>query len=135
VLLAANGPRSLRVAAEHASIWNTYGDPGGSSSFDLIKNANATLDGHCRALGRDPSTLRRSLLFGVAGDTDWANGDQFADLVRRLVDIGITDFIYYVPPSHSVVRRSSSPEEARQVDGLVEEIATAVVPRLRSELS
>jgi alkanesulfonate monooxygenase SsuD/methylene tetrahydromethanopterin reductase-like flavin-dependent oxidoreductase (luciferase family) len=134
ILLAANGPKSLQIAAEHATIWNTYGAPGGST-LDTIAEANATLDQHCQSLGRDPSSLRRSLLLGVAGDTDWGSGAEFSELVRRCVDVGINDFIYYAPPSNSVVRRGMSTSDATAVDGLVEQIATEVIAELRRELT
>jgi hypothetical protein len=78
--------------------------------------------------------LRRSLLLGVAADTDWASGAEFAELVRRCWDAGINDFLFYVPPSTSVVRRGSSGAEAAAVDGLVDEICSEIVPKLREEL-
>jgi alkanesulfonate monooxygenase SsuD/methylene tetrahydromethanopterin reductase-like flavin-dependent oxidoreductase (luciferase family) len=133
LLVAANGPKSLRIAAKYGAGWNSYGDPGGST-VDLVRKANARLDELCTELGRDPRSLRRSLLLGVAADTDWASGAEFAEVVRRNWEAGVNDFLFYVPPSTSVVRRGSSPEEAAAVDGLTEEIATEVVPKLREEL-
>lgn len=133
-LVAANGPKSLRIAAKYGDGWNSYGAPGGST-IDLVRKANAQLDQHCAEFGRDPQSLRRSLLLGVAADTDWESPAQFAELVRRFADGGINEFIFYVPPSTSVVRRGSSGAEAAKVDGLVEEIATGVIPKLRQELT
>jgi alkanesulfonate monooxygenase SsuD/methylene tetrahydromethanopterin reductase-like flavin-dependent oxidoreductase (luciferase family) len=133
-LIAANGPKSLRIAARYGGGWNSYGDPGGST-VDLLRKANARLDELCREFGRDPGSLRRSLLLGVGGDADWTSGAEFADLVRRFWDAGVNDFLFYVPPSTSVVRRGSSGADAAAVDGLVEEICTDVVPKLREELS
>ena len=133
-LIAANGPKSLRIAAKYGGGWNSYGDPGGSTT-DLLRKANARLDDLCTEFNRDPSTLRRSLLLGVAADTDWTSGAEFAERVRRFWDAGANDFLFYVPPSTSVVRRGSSGAEAVAVDGLVEEICSEVVPKLREELS
>ena len=134
LLVAANGPKSLRIAAKYGAGWNSYGDPGGST-VDLVRKANTKLDELCQEFGRDPRSLRRSLLLGVSADTDWASSTEFADVVRRNWDAGINDFLFYFPPSTSVVRRGSSGAEAAAVDGLVEEIATQVVPKLREELS
>ena len=133
-LIAANGPKSLRIAAKYGGGWNSYGDPGGST-IDLVRKTNARLDELCEEFSRDPRTLRRSLLLGVAADTDWGSGAEFAELVHRFWDGGINDFLFYVPPSTSVVRRGSSGPEAAAVDGLVEEICSEIVPKLREELA
>ena len=49
--------RTLRVAAEHADEWNVS-----RVTWDEYAAKVQVLDGHCRAVGRDPSTLRRSLM-------------------------------------------------------------------------
>jgi alkanesulfonate monooxygenase SsuD/methylene tetrahydromethanopterin reductase-like flavin-dependent oxidoreductase (luciferase family) len=133
IVVAANGRKTLGIAAKYGNGWNCYGDPGGSS-LDLVRRANAQLDRHCQELGREPRSLRRSLLLGVAADTDWASATQFADLVRRFFEAGINDFFFYVPPSTSVVRRGSTGVEMARLDALVEEIASDIVPKLREEL-
>ncbi|MBP7692559.1 MAG: TIGR03560 family F420-dependent LLM class oxidoreductase [Anaerolineales bacterium] len=52
-----NEQRTLRIIAEHASEWNcTY------ISAEGFRRKSAVLDEHCAALGRDPRSLRRSLM-------------------------------------------------------------------------
>ena len=46
--------RTMRIAAEHADIWNTWGAP------EILRQKVKVLDAHCESLGRDPSTIRRS---------------------------------------------------------------------------
>jgi F420-dependent oxidoreductase-like protein len=69
LMLAGHGPRMLRIIAEHADAWNSFGTP------QEIRERNAILDDHCGAIGRDPTTLRRSL-YGWATQTpneSWAD--------------------------------------------------------------
>jgi len=58
ILIGSAGERlGLRVVAEHADIWNcpTRGD------VEEFKRKSAVLDEHCKAIGRDPKEIRRSV--------------------------------------------------------------------------
>ena len=59
---------TLRVAAKHADVWNASGGRG----FDTTLQASKLLDEHCRVVGRDPTTIRRSVQarWGVDPDAD-----------------------------------------------------------------
>ncbi|MCU0670293.1 MAG: LLM class flavin-dependent oxidoreductase [Myxococcota bacterium] len=55
LLVGGGGERTtLRIAATHADVWNTWGTP------ELLRRKNALLDRHCGAVGRDPRAIRRS---------------------------------------------------------------------------
>ncbi len=54
--------RLLRVVAEHADVWNAPG-----TSPEESARLSGALDAHCRAIGRDPSSIRRSAQFRVDG--------------------------------------------------------------------
>ncbi|GAA0466543.1 luciferase-like hypothetical protein [Paractinoplanes deccanensis] len=55
VLIGAKGEkRMLRIVAEHADAWNTWGVP------SHIAQKSAVLDTHCEAIGRDPRTIART---------------------------------------------------------------------------
>ena len=56
VMVGANGPRMLRLAAELADHWN-----GGLRAIDEVPAQLAAIDDACRAVGRDPATLTRSV--------------------------------------------------------------------------
>ena len=60
VLLAAGGPKMLRLTAEHADIWHTL------AKEDEVGGLSRSLDGHCHELGRDPAEIERSAF--VSGD-------------------------------------------------------------------
>ncbi|MEU8242333.1 LLM class flavin-dependent oxidoreductase [Actinoplanes missouriensis] len=55
IMIGAKGEqRMLRVVAEHADMWNTWGRP------DVIAHKSAVLDRHCAAVGRDPKSILRT---------------------------------------------------------------------------
>jgi alkanesulfonate monooxygenase SsuD/methylene tetrahydromethanopterin reductase-like flavin-dependent oxidoreductase (luciferase family) len=47
--------KTLRYAAEHATIWHSFGD------VDTFTRKSAVLDGHCADVGRDPGRIERSV--------------------------------------------------------------------------
>lgn len=69
LMLAGHGPRMLRIIAELGDAWNSFGTPA------EIRERNQALDAHCQTIGREPTTLRRSL-YGWATQTPseaWAD--------------------------------------------------------------
>ena len=62
LIVGARGERrGLRIAAAHADEWNTT-----RVTFEEYPAKRRALEEHCRALGRDPATIRRSLMVPVA---------------------------------------------------------------------
>jgi alkanesulfonate monooxygenase SsuD/methylene tetrahydromethanopterin reductase-like flavin-dependent oxidoreductase (luciferase family) len=92
ILVGGSGTRLLRVAAEHADIWNTPGPPHASAEFVLERSR--VLDRHCAGLGRDPASITRSvqLLFG----TDAAA--EVRATIATLVGAGFGHFALAVRP-------------------------------------
>ncbi|MBN9102833.1 MAG: LLM class F420-dependent oxidoreductase [Pseudonocardia sp.] len=78
--------RTLRMAAEHAAVWNS---PGGTPG--QVSELSAVLDRHCADIGRDPSEIRRSVQIRVPDVLD-----DLADQVRGFVAVGVTEFILIV---------------------------------------
>ena len=55
LLLGVKGERrTMALAAQHASIWNSWCTP------EELRNRNAVLDRHCNTIGRDPSEIQRT---------------------------------------------------------------------------
>jgi alkanesulfonate monooxygenase SsuD/methylene tetrahydromethanopterin reductase-like flavin-dependent oxidoreductase (luciferase family) len=50
--------RGLRIVARHADIWHMWL---ALDDLDLFARKRAVLDEHCRAIGRDPSTIERTI--------------------------------------------------------------------------
>ncbi|MGI9643096.1 MAG: LLM class flavin-dependent oxidoreductase [Acidimicrobiia bacterium] len=126
VVAAALGPRMMRHAARFADGWNTMSF---SSDFDEqlgeLAERNSRMTDLCAELGRDPTSLRRSVNLYDAearssgGRLRYYDDEQLlVDLVSELRDAGYHEFgLYY-------------PTDAAQLDAF-ERIATEVVPSLR----
>jgi alkanesulfonate monooxygenase SsuD/methylene tetrahydromethanopterin reductase-like flavin-dependent oxidoreductase (luciferase family) len=78
--------RTLRTAAEHASVWNS---PGGTPQ--QVSELSAVLDRHCADIGREPSQIRRSVQIRVPEKLEGLH-----EQVRGFVAVGVTEFILMV---------------------------------------
>lgn len=127
IVVAGQGPRMLRLAAELADGWNWWIGPHGTPA-DL----QPTLDGleqACEEVGRDPATLRRTLdaylplaPAGLEFDPDRPapSDEETAEAILAFAEVGIAEVRCYVHP-----HVAGSRELARRV-GLVEELAGVV---------
>jgi alkanesulfonate monooxygenase SsuD/methylene tetrahydromethanopterin reductase-like flavin-dependent oxidoreductase (luciferase family) len=100
IIVAGQSPTALRVAAERADGWNTHGPFGATVDeiVDLTRRQNERLDELCVAAGRDPGTVRRSvLLFGPLDP--WTSGVEAPEMVERLAAAGISEFVVAWPPA------------------------------------
>lgn len=56
ILIGGGGEKvTLRIVAEHADIWHGFGN------VETFTHKSGVLDGHCAAVGRDPSEIERSV--------------------------------------------------------------------------
>jgi len=65
LMIGANGPRMLKIVAKYADTWNTFGGVDIETPAEMqacTRERNLLLDGYCAEIGRDPTTLRRSVL-------------------------------------------------------------------------
>ena len=115
--LGAHRPRMLRICAEYADSWNSFG------TVEEMRERNLVLDEHCAAIGRDPRELRRSFYGWAAQMADqglpdpWESTAAFEDVVGRYVAVGIDEFVIDQP----------RPEQF----AVLEQVASEVLPRLR----
>jgi len=105
--IAALGPKALRVAAEHADRWNSYGVVAGRRIADsalsedealaLAKERSRTFDGICEEIGRDPAEIGRSYLtfFGIRDPLP--DPDGLLAFAERFAAAGISEHILYWP--------------------------------------
>lgn len=101
LLLAAHGPKSLRVAAEHADGWNTYGGPHTVTLPDgefwaELAGQVGRMDQACADLGRT-RPLRRSLLLGFGTVQPTSSVSSYAEAVERAGDLGFDEVVVYAP--------------------------------------
>ena len=128
VLLAANGPRTLRFAAENADGWVTYGKPSESTSaadeaawWESLRVLSARLDDALASAGRSTEPFERHLNLDSGPRLSLRSVDGFVDDVGRARELGFTDLISHWP-------RPTSPFAAPPA--VLEDVA-ALLPTLR----
>jgi alkanesulfonate monooxygenase SsuD/methylene tetrahydromethanopterin reductase-like flavin-dependent oxidoreductase (luciferase family) len=96
MIVAANAPKALEVAASHAHGWVTF--PGAATEEDFYQASIkriATLE----QLGRGRAELRKILL-AYGAITPWSSQDSFAKVVDRYQKIGFDEIVCYAPKPH-----------------------------------
>lgn len=93
---------TLRLAAERADRWCSYGGYD-ASPLDAAGHArahNELLDRLCEARGRDPRSLRRSVMLGYlyVQETPWRSEDDFHTVVERWERVGMDEIVWVYPP-------------------------------------
>jgi F420-dependent oxidoreductase-like protein len=78
---------TLRVVAEHADVWNVVG------SLEEAVHKSSVLDQHCAAIGRDPTTVKRSVVTRL----DPAEPNRYIDLMHSYIEAGFTENIINLP--------------------------------------
>jgi hypothetical protein len=116
--LGAHKSRMLRICAEYADSWNSFG------TVEEMRERNRILDEHCAAIGRDPEAIWRSF-YGWAskmkeqGLADpWSSVDAFEEMVGRYGDAGVNEFLVDAP----------GPDQFP----VLERVAADAIPRLRA---
>lgn len=88
VLVGGRASATLRVAAEHADVWNYPGD----DVADAVRRG-ALLDRHCADLGRDPASITRSLVLPVSYD----DPAPVRETIRRATAAGFRHLVLMLP--------------------------------------
>jgi alkanesulfonate monooxygenase SsuD/methylene tetrahydromethanopterin reductase-like flavin-dependent oxidoreductase (luciferase family) len=141
LVIAGHGDRGLRLAARYADGWNSFGGQPfaptrGESSREPVSLVEAVattqrlserLDTYCQEIGRDPATLRCSILAFYPVPDPLASLDAFDEYVGCYRAIGIDEITFYRPPLDNVVeqRPITAEQQAR-----FERIATERLPQL-----
>jgi alkanesulfonate monooxygenase SsuD/methylene tetrahydromethanopterin reductase-like flavin-dependent oxidoreductase (luciferase family) len=118
---------TLRLAAEHAARWSSYGGDGAEpdAAAAAARRHNALLERFCEELGRDARTLVRSILLGYlwVRETPWRSESAFRETVERWREAGMDEIVFVHPP------HAAMPEGAVE-PGLFEHVAREVMPTL-----
>jgi alkanesulfonate monooxygenase SsuD/methylene tetrahydromethanopterin reductase-like flavin-dependent oxidoreductase (luciferase family) len=99
LVVAANGPKSIRLAAERGDGWMTYGGKAETDEqwWAIIARLSATVDEALDARGRDRHTLDRYLSLDSAPTFSLSSVGTFEDAVGRAAELGFTDVITHRP--------------------------------------
>jgi alkanesulfonate monooxygenase SsuD/methylene tetrahydromethanopterin reductase-like flavin-dependent oxidoreductase (luciferase family) len=88
ILIGGRSAPVLRVAAEHADLWNI---PGGD--IDDAVRRSALLDGYCAEIGRDPASVTRSIHLPVSYDQPGGTRDA----IGEAIDAGFRHIVLGLP--------------------------------------
>jgi len=126
ITIAAHGPKMLRIAAERADGWSSWGGYDIESEeqmFAVTRDRSRRFDDLCVDAGRDPMSIRHSLVAFYAL-TPWESVEYFRHMVGRYAEIGIDEWVLYWPRTWRDV-----PHE----DRVFEEVCFDVIPSLRGD--
>ncbi len=115
-VVAANGPRAMRVAARHGQGWATYGPPSGDGPVAQEWDAwwtglgalVARFDEVARDAGRDPAGIDRYLNVDAAPRLALESVDVFEESVGRARELGFTDVVVHWPRREGVYAASEA---------------------------
>ena len=112
--IGAHGPRMLKLCAQYADSWNSFG------SIEEIRARNEVLNEKCAEVGRNPKDIVRSLYMWAAkaAEDPWRSIDAFQDLIGRYREAGINEFIIDQPRDDQM--------------RVLERVAVDVIPALRN---
>jgi alkanesulfonate monooxygenase SsuD/methylene tetrahydromethanopterin reductase-like flavin-dependent oxidoreductase (luciferase family) len=99
IVVGAAGPRLLRLTAELADTWSAFGGIGldnEEACFSALEGQTRTLDRCCQEMGRDPRSLRRSLL-AFRPLTPWRSPEALEKIVEGASRLGFDELILYKP--------------------------------------
>ncbi|MFI7552774.1 LLM class flavin-dependent oxidoreductase [Micromonospora sediminimaris] len=88
ILVGGRSAAVLRVAAEHADLWNI---PGGD--IDDAARRSALLDRYCTEIGRDPASITRSIVLPVSYDQP----GLAQEAVGKAIDAGFPHIVLGLP--------------------------------------
>ncbi|MGY5852970.1 MAG: LLM class flavin-dependent oxidoreductase [Candidatus Thorarchaeota archaeon] len=123
ITVAAHVKGSLKIAAEYADTWCSFGAEFGAPPDVVVEKTKKRIDfidKYCEKIGRDPASLGRSLLiFGAEANTAFVSEQHFTEIVERYAAIGINELIFFYP--------FFAPDQMQTF----EQIATETIPTLR----
>lgn len=98
-ITVAGASKAVRaVAVERAECWNTHG-AFGVPAADLpahLADLNADVTARCEAAGRDPESLRRSVLLHESLDP-WSAPGRLTSAVEQVLGIGYEEIVVFWP--------------------------------------
>ena len=123
-MIGGNGPRMLKVAAHYADTWNTFGGMDVKSFDEMLirtRDRNTRLDEYCSEIGRDPTTLRRSVLIFTNEEYQriYSIPGAFEEIVKRYLEMGFAEIIFFYPFAPILMP-------------MFEQIVNEAIPKLRS---
>jgi alkanesulfonate monooxygenase SsuD/methylene tetrahydromethanopterin reductase-like flavin-dependent oxidoreductase (luciferase family) len=123
-VMAANGPRSLRLAVEYGAGWVTTGPKVEALDkwWAALAELGGRLDEALAKAGRDSATLERHLNLDSSPQFALSSVGAFEEMVGRAGELGFTDVITHWP-------RPDGPYAGDVI--VLETVASEVIPQFR----
>jgi alkanesulfonate monooxygenase SsuD/methylene tetrahydromethanopterin reductase-like flavin-dependent oxidoreductase (luciferase family) len=124
LVIAANGPKSIRLAVDKGEGWMTYGGNVDTDEewWGLVTTLSHAVDRALDAAGRERHTLSRFLNIDSAPTFSLSSVAAFEDAVGRAAELGFTDVITHWPRAD---------EPYRGVRETLDAVVSDVLPRWR----
>jgi F420-dependent oxidoreductase-like protein len=97
IWIGGNGEQLLRLVARHAAVW--------TAGYAVTDETADRLDAACRAIGRDPASLRRAAECAWDGESC----DELVDICGRTYERGFTELVItlYKPTAAEMADRAA----------------------------
>ena len=126
-VVAANGPRAMRVVARHGQAWVTTGvtppDDGEQRWWAALPDACERLDAALLAEGRDPADVQRYLSVDSSGAFGPSSVEHLRDVLGRAEALGFHEVVVHWPRPDGVYAGAV---------GVLEQAAAEVLPELEN---
>jgi len=124
-VVAANGPKAMRVAARHGQGWVTTGvtppDAGEDRWWSGVAEACGRMDGALNDEGRSPGDIERYLSLDASGAFALRSVDHLRDAAGRARALGFAEVVVHWPRAEGVYEGS---------EAVLESVATELLPEL-----
>lgn len=126
IVVAARGPRMMRLAARYADEWNGFADAG--PTLAAFRSQIEELERACAEVGRDPSTLPRTLDIQVDPLGRWepepdvdgpitGSTDEIADAIAAFSELAVTEVRCYAIRTEDLDDRLEAIDRLAEVAG------------------
>jgi len=124
-VVAANGPRAMRVVARHGQGWATTGvtpsEDGPTRWWAALPDAIGRLEDALAAAGRKPGDVERFLSVDASGAFALDSVEQLRDVIGRAEHLGFAEIVVHWPRPDGVYAGD---------ERVLEQVATDVLPQL-----
>jgi alkanesulfonate monooxygenase SsuD/methylene tetrahydromethanopterin reductase-like flavin-dependent oxidoreductase (luciferase family) len=138
--IGAEGPLALKIVADFADRWVSYGLHARSGVTDPralaahMRDRNLVLDDFCIERGRDPSSIKRCLLLGLTAEPALSSVGAFEETVGRYREAGVHEFVVYWMPEELAEQGFYRDKHERLASSaMLERVASDVIPRFGSK--
>ncbi|AWB85982.1 LLM class flavin-dependent oxidoreductase [Mycetocola zhujimingii] len=109
-VVAANGPKGMRVAAEYGSGWVTTGPDGevGEDWWAAVATLGRRFEDAALSVGTDPLSVEKYLMIDSGGSYALDSAARFEDSVGRAAELGFSEVLTHWPRANGIYAGNES---------------------------